>query len=64
VILGWTGIVSVFLIILCFSYSLTFIENLHNGDKRNARQSKVVAIICLSLALLIPYVYSLISLST
>ncbi|WP_226670308.1 hypothetical protein [Metabacillus litoralis] len=57
--LGWVGIISVLLIVVCFSYTLNFIENLHNGDKRIAKQSKIVAIICLGLALLIPFVYSL-----
>ena len=57
----WVIIVSVMLIIICFSYTLTFIENLLEGDKRIASQSKKVAIICLVLALLTPIIYSLIA---
>ncbi|MCP3026442.1 hypothetical protein [Halobacillus sp. A5] len=59
--LGWISFISILLIILCFSYTLNFIENLQKGDKRLANQSKMVAIICLGLALFIPFVYSLIA---
>ncbi|MCT2536264.1 hypothetical protein NC661_13490 [Aquibacillus koreensis] len=59
--LGWISIISVLLIILCFSYTLTFIENIHQGDKRIAKQSKLVAIMCLGLGLLIPIVFILIA---
>ncbi|SET71346.1 hypothetical protein SAMN05216389_12243 [Oceanobacillus limi] len=51
------GIISIVLIICCFYYTLTFIENLKGDDERVAKQSKVAAIVCLSLALIIPFVY-------
>ncbi|RPF53977.1 hypothetical protein EDC24_1165 [Aquisalibacillus elongatus] len=56
----WIIFVSIIFFIICFSYTLTFMEYLQNGEKRGARQSKVVAIICLSLAFLIPFIYSLV----
>lgn len=51
---GWIGIASVLLVIFCFYFTLTFFENLHKGDERITKQSKLAAIICLGLALLIP----------
>ncbi|WP_426909891.1 hypothetical protein [Rossellomorea aquimaris] len=51
--LSWVGFISISLIILCFFFTLNFIENLHEGDKRVAVQSKIAAIVCLGLSLLI-----------
>lgn len=59
--LGWIVFISIILIILCFSYTLSFIEYLKEGDKRVAKQSKIVAIVCLVLSLFIPFVYILIA---
>ena len=50
---GWLNILSIVFIILCFYFTLSFIENLHKGDERITKQSKMAAIICLGLALLI-----------
>ncbi len=47
-------------IILCFYFTLSFIESLRNGDKRIIKQSKIAAITCLTLALLLPIAYNLI----
>ncbi|MFJ7934561.1 hypothetical protein [Sporosarcina sp. NPDC096371] len=58
-IAGWVGIISVLFIIFCFSYTLSFIENVHKEDERITRQSKLAAIICLSIALLTPILYVL-----
>ncbi|GEL77402.1 hypothetical protein TMU01_16370 [Tenuibacillus multivorans] len=55
-------IVSVLLTILCFYYTLTFIENLQKGDERVTNQSKMAAIICFALAFIIPAFYYLITL--
>ncbi|MDC3418426.1 hypothetical protein [Aquibacillus salsiterrae] len=59
--LGWVGFISISLIILCFFYTLSFIENLQEGDKRIAVQSKIVAIVCLGLSLFIPFIFILIA---
>ncbi|MFD2043016.1 hypothetical protein ACFSTA_01700 [Ornithinibacillus salinisoli] len=56
----WVGSISILLIIFCFYFTLTFIEKLHEGDTRITKQSKLAAIICLGLALFIPFLYSLI----
>ena len=50
---SWISIVSVSLILFCYYFTLTFIESLHNGEKRITKQSKIAAIICLALALFI-----------
>ncbi len=59
--LGWVSMISILLLILCFIFTLNFIENLQEGDKRIAKQSKIVAIICLALSLFIPIFYFLIA---
>jgi hypothetical protein len=51
--LGWLSFISISLFILCFFFTLNFIENLHEGDKRVAVQSKITAIVCLGLSLFI-----------
>ncbi|KSU63673.1 hypothetical protein AS034_05345 [[Bacillus] enclensis] len=51
--LGGLSFISISLFILCFSFTLNFIESLHEGDKRVAVQSKIVAIVCLGLSLFI-----------
>lgn len=56
-IIGWPGIISVVLIIFCFYFTLTFFESLHKDDERITKQSKLAAVICLGLALIIPAFY-------
>ncbi len=61
-IASWLGIISIVFIILCFYFTLSFIENLHKDkdDERITKQSKTAAIICLGSALLIPVLFNLI----
>lgn len=54
---GWLGLISIVFIILCFYFTLSFIENLHKDDERITKQSKRAAIICLGSALLIPVLF-------
>lgn len=56
----WIGVISVLLLTFCFYFTLTFIEELKKGDERIIKQSKISAIICLGLALIIPIVYNLV----
>jgi hypothetical protein len=53
------GILSYILIILCFYFTLTFFHSLKSNDERVITQSKIAAVICLSLGLLIPLLNSL-----
>ncbi len=55
---NWIGILSTILIVLCFYFSLTFFQNLKLGDERLIKQSKLAAVLCLALSLLIPALYS------
>lgn len=55
---NWIGIISTVCWILCFYFTLTFFENLRKGDERVTKQSKIAAIIFLSLALLLPVVFN------
>jgi cell division protein FtsW (lipid II flippase) len=55
--MGWMGILSVVFLIFCFYFTLTFIENIKKDDERVAKQSKLAAILCLAVALLIPAYY-------
>ena len=57
---SWVGIVSIVFHILTLYFVLSFIENLHKDDERIAKQSKIVAMICLIIALLFPALYSFI----
>lgn len=57
-IASWMGVISIAFIIFCFYFTLSFIENLHKGDERITRQSKIAAIICLGLGLLIPIIFN------
>jgi hypothetical protein len=45
--MGWIGIVY---------FVLSFMESLHNNDKRITKQTKSAAIICLGVALLLPVI--------
>ena len=57
---NWIGILSTVLWIASFYFTLTFIESLRNSDGRIIKQSKLAAVVCLALALLLPIAYSLI----
>ena len=59
-IASWLSLISIVFIILCFYFTLSFIENLHKDDERITKQSKTAAIICLGSALLIPVLFNLI----
>lgn len=55
----WLQMVSVALIVLSFYFTLTFFQHLKTEDQRMVNQSKIAAVICLVLALLIPVLFQL-----
>ncbi len=55
---NWLGILSLILIVLCFYFSLSFFQYLKLGDERLIKQSKLVAVFCLALSLLIPAIFN------
>ncbi|WP_100404087.1 hypothetical protein [Bacillus sp. FJAT-42315] len=56
---NWIGILSTTFTILCFYFSLTFFQHLKSDNERMINQSKLAAVICLALALLVPAIYNL-----
>lgn len=56
---NWLGIISTVLLIIGIYFTFNFFENLKSGDDRLRKQSKVAALVCFSIALLIPAFYSL-----
>ncbi|CAM3205844.1 hypothetical protein FITA111629_09805 [Filibacter tadaridae] len=56
---NWLGILSTLFFILCFYFTLTFFQHLKSGDERLIKQTKLTAVFCLVLGLLIPAFYSL-----
>lgn len=56
---SWIGIVSALLFVASFYFALTFFEQLKSEDERVRKQSKIAALICLAVALLLPAVYQL-----
>ncbi|QBQ07095.1 hypothetical protein E2C16_07915 [Sporosarcina pasteurii] len=55
---NWIGIFTTILIVLCFYFTLTFFQYLKSDEERLVKQSKLAAVICLALGLLIPALYS------
>lgn len=45
-------IIIVLFLILSFYFQLSFMENLHNGEARIAKQSKYTAVACQAIALI------------
>lgn len=56
---NWLGILSIVFIVLCFYFTLTFFQYLKEEDARLTKQSKLGAVICLAVSLLIPAIYNL-----
>jgi len=56
---NWVGVLSIIFIVLSVYFGLTFFQHLKSDDNRLIQQSKLAAVFCLSLALLIPAFYSL-----
>lgn len=56
---GWIGIVSNVFIVLCFYFTLTFLQYLKVDDKSQTAQAKKGAVLCLAIALLVPLLYNI-----
>ncbi|WP_456278843.1 hypothetical protein [Bacillus sp. AK128] len=50
----WLGIFSAFMLTACLYFALTYFEHLKEADDRLIKQSKLLAVITLFLALLVP----------
>lgn len=56
---NWIDILSRIFIVLCLYCVLTFFQHLKNNDERLIKQSKLAAVFCLAVALLVPAFYGL-----
>ncbi|MFS0636966.1 hypothetical protein AB1K84_13785 [Mesobacillus foraminis] len=56
---NWLGILSAILMVLCFYFFLTFLQHLKAGEQRLIRQSKIAAVLCLAVSVLVPLLYNL-----
>lgn len=56
---NWSGILSTIFSILCLYCILTFFQHLKNNDEKLIKQSKLAAVFCLAVALLVPFFYNL-----
>ncbi len=55
---NWLGILSIGLLVLSVYFTFSFWEQLKDDDKRLRTQSKILAVLCLASALLIPALYN------
>ena len=56
--MGWIGLISPTMLIGCFYFTLVYFQYLKNGDERLIKQSRLAAVVCLTLAFLIPIFYN------
>lgn len=55
----WIGIVSNLFIVLCFYFTLTFLQHLKADNKDQTEESKKGAVLCFAIALLVPVIYNI-----
>ncbi len=46
------------LIVVCFYFTLTYFHHLKIGDDRGIKNTKWAAVLCLALALILPFIYN------
>ena len=56
---GSMGIFTVLMLAVCLYFTLTYFEHLKQGDRRLIKQSKLLAVITLFLALGVPAIYGI-----
>ena len=55
---GVMGLISPIMFIGCFYFTLMYFQHLKNGDERLIKQSRLAAVVCLAIALLVPAIYN------
>ena len=55
---GMMGLISPIMFIGCFYFTLMYFQHLKNGDERLIKQSRLAAVVCLAIALLVPAIYN------
>ena len=56
---NWINILVMIFLVLCFYFTLMYFQYLKEDDDRLIKQSRLVAVICLAIALLVPAFYNL-----
>ncbi len=56
--IGWLGVLKTVFLILCFYCTLCYFQYLKEGDERKIKQSRLAAVTCLAIALLVPVIYN------
>jgi len=55
---NWINILTMIFLVLCFYFTLMYFQYLKENDDRLIKQSRLVAVICLAIALLVPAFYN------
>ena len=55
---NWINILAMVFIVVCFYCTLMYFQYLKEGDDRLIKQSRLAAVICLAIALLVPAFYN------
>ena len=55
---NWINILVMIFLVLCFYFTLMYFQYLKENDDRLIKQSRLVAVICLAIALLVPAFYN------
>ena len=55
---NWINILAMIFLVLCFYFTLMYFQYLKENDDRLIKQSRLVAVICLAIALLVPAFYN------
>ena len=55
---NWINILAMVFIVVCFYCTLMYFQYLKENDDRLIKQSRLVAVICLAIALLVPAFYN------
>ena len=55
---NWINILVIVFLVACFYCTLTYFQYLKEDDDRLIKQSRLVAVICLAIALLVPAFYN------
>lgn len=56
--MGWLGLISPVMLVACLYFVLMYFQHLKNEEERLIKQTRLAAIICLAIALLVPAIYS------
>ena len=56
--MSWIGFIPPIMFVGCLYFSLMYFQHLKNGEERKIKQSRIAAVICLAVALLVPALFN------